>query len=200
MSIRVATVILVAGGLTIFGLTGTTESARQVVQAKIDILSRFTPSGWMGDGEYGRKYIEFTEADRSAPHSPPMSLRIAYTFGPNRWAGICWQNQPDNWGDKPSDNLSGKGFSTISFWARGATGEETVEFKAGGTDNPKKKFKDSFAVTAGRLQLTKEWKQYQIALKGADLSSVISGFCWVASSDYNLGRQVTFYVDDISWQ
>jgi hypothetical protein len=72
-----------------------------------------------------------------------------------------------------------------------------VEFKAGGIENSSKKYHDSFEVTLGRVTLTREWKQYQIDLSGADLSSVIGGFCWVASADYNSGAKMTFFLDDI---
>jgi hypothetical protein len=89
------------------------------------------------------------------------------------------------------------GISKVTFWARGETGTEVVEFKAGGIDNRKKKYRDSFEVTLGQVTLTKEWKRYQIDLSGADLSSVIGGFCWVASADYSSAKKITFFLDDI---
>lgn len=72
-----------------------------------------------------------------------------------------------------------------------------VEFKAGGIETMKHKHRDSFRATLGRVTLTKEWREYSIDLTGADLSSVIGGFCWVASADYNTGAGVVFYLDDI---
>jgi hypothetical protein len=60
-----------------------------------------------------------------------------------------------------------------------------VEFKVGGIDNANKKYRDSLAVTTGRLTLTNNWTQYTIDLSNTNLSSVIGGFCWVASADYN---------------
>jgi len=164
---------------------------------RVDIQSMFTPSGWMGDGEYGRKYIEFFAADKTRPHARSQSIRISYTFGPKNFGGIYWQNLPDNWGDKPGSDYSTKGLSRVSFWARGASGDETIEFKAGGIDNPKKKFRDSFEVTLGRIALTTEWKKYTIELGKADLRSVIGGFCWVGSGDYNGGKKITFYLEEI---
>ena len=164
---------------------------------RIDIEKLFTPSGFMGDGEYGRKYINFLGADKTTFHSPPSSIKITYTFGPTRWGGIYWQNKPDNWGDKPGNNYSGKGFSKITFWARGEEGDEVVEFKAGGIDNQNKKYRDSFEETIGRIPLSREWKLYQIDLSNADLGSVIGGFCWVASTEYNSNNTIIFYLDDI---
>lgn len=85
----------------------------------VDIQEGFTPSGWIGDGEYARKYIEFSGADTTSPHFPPTFIKVTYTFGRLHWAGIYWQNQPDNWGDRPGINLSGKKVAKLSFWARG---------------------------------------------------------------------------------
>ena len=167
---------------------------------KLNIQNLFTASGWMGDGEYGRKYIDFNGAYEIEPNSKPTCIRIKYTFGPTRWAGIYWQNKPDNWGDKQGNNYSKKGFKKITFWVKGEIGNEVIEFKAGGIRNPQKKYHDSFEETIGRIILTKEWIQYTIDIKNADLSSVIGGFCWVASSDYNNKKSIIFYVDDIYFE
>ena len=163
----------------------------------IDVQTLYTASGWMGDGEYGRKYISFSGADQSGPHSPPTSIKITYTFGPKNFGGIYWQNEPDNWGDRPGANYAGMGFSKLTLWARGQTGNEVVEFKSGGVSAQGKKYRDSFSATLGRVTLTREWKQYQIDLSHADLRSVIGAFCWVASPDYNSGSSIAFFVDDI---
>jgi hypothetical protein len=167
---------------------------------KIDIQNTFIPSGYMGDGEYGTKYIKFEGSYEVSPHSAPKSIKIKYTFGPQSWAGIYWQNKPDNWGDKPGNNYSNKGFSKVTFWAKGETGKEVLEFKSGGISNSSKKYHDSYEETTGRLTLTKEWQQYFINLKAADLSSVIGGFCWVASKDFNSQSSIVFYIDDIYFE
>jgi hypothetical protein len=171
----------------------------QAQKPHIDIENLFTPSGWMGDGGYGRKYIEFSGTDQSHTHAQATSNKVTYTFGPQRWGGIYWQNVPDNWGGQPGSDFSGKEFSKITFWARGETGSEVVEFKAGGIDGTQKgkKYKDSFMSTLGRQTLTKDWKQYSIDLTGQNLKSVIGGFCWVASADYNQSKQITFYLEEI---
>ena len=154
----------------------------------------------MGDGEYGDKYTVLEGACDQSPHSPPTCVKIAYTFGPKRWAGIYWQNQPDNWGDRPGQDFSTKGFKAVTFWARGAKGGEVVEFKSGGASNPAKKYHDSYLETTGRVTLTKEWQKFTIDLSSKDLSSVLGGFCWVAEAKYNQGDKITFYLDDIDLQ
>lgn len=185
-------IVFLLAGILVLSTGAAAEPA-----SRIGIQTIFTPSGWMGDGEYGRTYLQFSGTDRTAPHSPPTSIRITYTFGPRRWAGMYWQNQPDNWGGAPGTNHSGKSISKVTFWARGETGKEVVEFKSGGIRNRTKPYRDSFARTAGRIALTKKWKQYRIDLSDADLSSVIGGFAWVASKDYNSGKKITFHLDDI---
>ena len=169
-------------------------------QQRVDIQNLFTPSGWMGDGEDGRKYIDFKGAYEKDFHSDSNCIKIKYTFGPKRWAGIYWQNQPDNWGDNSGNNYSKKGFKRVALWAKGTTGKEVVEFKSGGIKNANKKYHDSFTVTTGRVTLSKEWQQYVIELDNSDLSSVIGGFCWVASGDYNNSKSITFYIDDIYFE
>jgi hypothetical protein len=95
----------------------------------------------------------------------------------------------------PGYNYSKNGLSKVVFWAKGEHGGEILEFKAGGINNPGKKYRDSFLASTGRLPLTKEWKRYIIDLSNADLSSVIGGFAWIASADYNHGKQITFFLD-----
>jgi hypothetical protein len=164
---------------------------------RVAIENLFTPSGWMGDGEYRRRYIDFSGANQDNPHSPPVCMKFSYSFGPIKWGGVYWQNQPDNWGDKPGNNYSERRFKKITFWARGNDGGEVVEFKAGGIANSKKKYRDSFVASIGRQTLTKDWVKYEIDLSKADLSSVIGGFCWVATADFNSANTITFFLDDI---
>lgn len=168
--------------------------------SKLDIQNHFVASGFMGDGEYGRKYIEFEGAYEKDPYSQPFCIKIKYTFGPKRWAGIYWQNKPDNWGDKPGNNYSKEGFTDVTFWAKGENGNEVVEFKAGDIYNETKKYHDSFGSTIGRLILSKNWEKYQITIKDLDLSSVIGAFCWVASKDYNNQNTIVFFIDDIYFE
>jgi hypothetical protein len=167
---------------------------------RLNIQSTFTPSGFMGDGEFGRRYIEFFGADHTNPHAQADSMKITYRFGSARWGGMYWQNKPDNWGDQPGNNYSGQGFSKVTFWARGEHGGEMVEFKVGGIENPNKRYRDSVLATAGRIALTKDWKSYSIDLSSQDLSSLIGGFCWVASADYNHGNQITFFLEDLTME
>lgn len=178
---------------------GGQQSQPQSEQPRFDVAAKFTASGWMGDGQQGKKYIQLNEAWKTKPHSAPTAIQVVYSPGPNGWSGIYWQNKPDNWGDKPGENFSQAGFKKLTFWARGETGNEVIEFKAGGISAPGKKYKDSFDISTGKVQLDKDWKQYELSLDQKNLSSVIGGFCWVAAKSAN-PEVVTFYLDDIFYE
>jgi hypothetical protein len=166
----------------------------------LEVSKIFHATGWMGDGEKGSKYLEFVESDATLPHSAPSSTKVHYTLGPQGWAGIYWQNLPENWGDQPGENLAPRRYKRITFWARGENGGEIVEFKAGDINrSPPKPFKDSFRATAGKVTLTKEWAPYSIDLTGINLTSVIGGFCWVANKAGN-PKGLTFWLDDIRYE
>jgi hypothetical protein len=165
---------------------------------KFDVENLFLATGFMGDGEYGTKYVILDGSCNSSPHSAPTCMKIKYSFGPQGWAGVYWQNRHDNWGDWAGNNYSNKKLTKVTFWAKGETGREVLEFKSGGISNPKKQYHDSYEVTTGRVTLSKEWSKYAIDLTGLDLSSVIGGFCWVAAQDYNGLPFIVFYIDDIN--
>ncbi len=175
------------------------DTTTQTSNSYLDIMSYFTATGWMGDGEFGYKYIQLNEAWRENPHSKPVCIKISYKVGSSGWAGIYWQNKPNNWGDRPGLNLSNSGYRKITFWARGEKGVEIVEFRAGGINSIDKKYNDSFSVTTGKIFLKKEWKMYIIDLKDKDLSSVIGGFCWISTISLN-PKELVFYLDDVKYE
>lgn len=153
----------------------------------------------MGDGEPGTKFTQLNEGWKDNPHSAPGCIKAVYSPGPNGWGGIYWQNKPDNRGDMPGEDFSHAGFNKLSFWARGETGDELIEFKAGGSSAPGKPYQDSFEISAGKIQLEKEWKQYTLNLAGQNLSCVIGGFGWVAAKTANPDG-ATFYLDDVFFE
>ena len=164
------------------------------------VASRYAASGGMGDSTNGTKYVQLNLASReNLRPSRTGCIKISYTEGPVRWAGTYWLNKPNNWGDRPGDDLSKANYSKITFWARGETGKERVEFKAGGIEDAQKVNKDSFEITKGTVELTKDWVRYEIPLQGENLSSVIGVFCWTANFDNN-SSGITFYLDDIRYE
>ncbi len=174
--------------------------ASVVQRNAFDLTQRFSADGLMGDGKAKGEYLDFDDAYSANAHSGGTCLRFSYRPGPTGWAGQYWLNAPSNFGEASGSDLSG--LSRIVFWARGETGRERVEFKAGGIDGTRRpdiSHKDSFSVSLGTLQLSTKWRQYTIDLRGADLSSVIGGFAWVATKAAN-PEGLVFYLDDIRYE
>ena len=157
--------------------------------------NHYAPSGWMGD--WGD--IKINPAHMDNPHAGTTSFKVTYTAqktqGAN-WAGIYWQNPPNNWGGaKGGFDITGA--AKLTFWVRGETGGEKIEeFRVGGIsgDNP-----DSDVASIGPLVLTQEWKMYEIDLSGKDLTSISGGFMWSANTEGN-PQGFTIYFDDIRYE
>ena len=121
-------------------------------------------------------------------------MRASYSAA-DGFGGVVWQNPANDWGDLPGGrDLSGA--KKLTFWARGAAGGETVEFKMG-LLGEEKKFPDSASAGLPPVALTKAWKQYTIDLAGKDLSRIKTGFAWVLAGQ---GKPVTFYLDDVRYE
>ncbi|MBD3342747.1 MAG: hypothetical protein GF353_26860 [Candidatus Lokiarchaeota archaeon] len=156
----------------------------------------FYPSGFMGDiGD-----IILNDNFTNTVHTGRSCIQIQYSakMSHNKgWSGIYWQYPDKNWGDSP-DARDLTGATRITFWARGQKGGERVEFKTGGING---KYKDSMGgpYSTGVLNLSTGWEQFTINLKGKDLSHVIGGFCWVASSALN-PKGCIIYIDDIIFE
>lgn len=161
----------------------------------VDVIADFVFAGWMGD-----QSITLDDGCTENPHSPPTCVKITYRPGGQGWAGIYAQYNvqgPGNWGDRPGKNLTG--YTKLVWYAKGETGNEMVEFKAGGIDASGKQYRDSFEVTKGTVRLNTNWTRYELDLTNYDLSSVIGGFCWVATARSN-PNGLTFYVDSITYE
>ncbi len=159
-------------------------------------LNHYAPSGWMGD--YGD--IRFNDRWTPPKHkNARAAIRVEYTAKAsqkNGWAGIYWQNPPNNWGHTAGGyNLNGA--KQLVFLARGENGEEVIsQFKVGGISGD---FADSGTAAIGPITLTKDWKEYRISLEGQELSSISGGFCWTVVRNENPDG-ATFYLDKIRFE
>jgi hypothetical protein len=157
--------------------------------------NHYIPSGWMGD--YGD--IKYEGASKEDPYLGDTCVKIIYNAQKAQgsgWAGIFWQNPANNWGTVDGGFDLSKA-TKLTFWARGAKGGERIEeFKVGGIMG---EFSDSDSAVIGPVILEKEWKQYEIDLRGKDMSYIIGGFCWSANVDNN-PEGATFYLDEIRFE
>lgn len=112
-----------------------------------------------------------------------------------------------NFGEVPNAGFDLTGATSLTFWARGQAGGETIDFFMGGVGRnaatgqpfPASPYPDSTPVVKQRFVLTSQWTQYTLDLTGKNLSYVLGGFGWVASDTDNPGGAV-FYLDDIAYQ
>jgi hypothetical protein len=160
--------------------------------------NHFIPSGWM-PATAGRD-LKMDTNWKNYPFSGDTCMRIEYKNNSGtRWAGIYWQQPANNWGQVPSAGFDLQGATKMTFWARGDKGDEVVqEFKVGGIASGE--HIDSDSVSVGPIRLSKEWKQYEIDLRGKDLSYIIGGFAWATNVDVNDPEGVVFYIDEIKYE
>jgi hypothetical protein len=170
-------------------VTDATPAPKLVVYADGTTARPYTPSGWMGN----QSAITLDANCSENPHTGATCMKLEYR-APSQWAGVIWQNPPNDWGDKPGgDNLTGA--TALVFWARGANGGEKVKFVFG-VIKPGKAYSDT---ASGELEvvLTKEWTRYSIDLTGKNLERIKTGFGWTLAGQ---GKPVTFYLDDIQYE
>jgi len=157
--------------------------------------NHYTPSGWMGD--YGD--IKLNDQSLENPHTGTTSIQFNYSAKKSQgqgWAGVQWQNPPNNWGSKKG-GFDLTGMTKLTFWARGAKGGELIQkFVVGGI---KGTYPDTSTVEMGPVELTDTWKQYTVNLAGKDLSYISGGFGWTTTADLNPDGAV-FYIDDVKYE
>lgn len=144
------------------------------VKPPFQLDSHFYPSGWMGDGEYGTKYLRIANSVKLVTKQKMAVVTLSYNPGPNEWAGVYWQYPDSNWGQEAGKNINEA--NEIIFLARGRDGGEIVEFKSGGIRG---KYIDNHDVSLGKVVLTRNWKLFRIDLTNEDLSGVIGAFACV---------------------
>jgi len=152
----------------------------------------------------------------TAPHSGATCIQCVFTADPNNPSGgWIFQNgvlsgadtapQP-NFGTTPNAGVDLTGATALTFWARGTTGREVVDFFVAGVgyDDPRQPttptapYPDSSPAIHHTITLSKTWKQYRISLIGHDMSYVLGGFGWGCGIDGN-PTGATFYLDDIQY-
>ena len=152
--------------------------------------SVYVPSGYMGNAGA----ITMDEACTDEPHSGTTCLSAEYD-STSSWGGVLWQSPAEDWdGLKPGGaNLTGA--THLEFYARGASGGETVNFVFGVLDG-NQPYRDTSKGELKNVVLTAEWKKYRLPLEGLDLRRIKTGFGWSLAGQ---GRSVRFYLDDIRY-
>ncbi|MBN2190694.1 MAG: hypothetical protein JW728_05735 [Candidatus Aureabacteria bacterium] len=194
LSIATLTLILILGFYSVSTAATEQEMPFPVYSDNMARGNHFIPSGWMGDFHA----IKFSPTAKDNPQSGQHCIKISYNPGEDvkaGWAGIYWQNPANNWG-KVKGGFNLVKAKKVIFWARGENGGEIAEFKVGGITG---EYSDSDSASTGPVELTKEWKKYEIDLAELDLSYISGGFCWVSSYMDN-PEGITLYIDDVKYE
>lgn len=167
--------------------------------------NHFVCHGKMGDLDA----VEMDGCWIEDPHRGSTCIRCVFENSGNNWGGFYFLNgvlegeerQPKpNWGDYCEAGFDLSGATELTFWAKGQSGNEVIEFFAFGVGHPDKPCPDSSPKKSlGWVPLSTDWEQHRLPLAGMDLSYVIGGFGWVASSAHSRGPEVVFYLDDIKY-
>ena len=131
-----------------------------------------------------------------SPHSGQTCIQVKYSAMSEGWEGVYLQYPEDNWGAEPGLNLGE--VSALTFWAKGESGGEVVEFKIGGIRADGLPYYDSLESSLGTVTLSPQWEQYTINLNGLKTNSIIGGFAWVVTAQNNPNGAM-FYLDDIAF-
>jgi hypothetical protein len=146
-----------------------------------------------------------------APGTPVGSCHtVIYTTTPDAglgkgWSGVVWQYPTNNWGGA-AGYLIPPGATKVTFYARGATGKESVSFNVGGIGGglptASAPCVDTVQGAVPKTTLSTTWTQYTIDITGQTYAGgVLNGFAWVAGAvdQPTTVGEITFYVDDIQW-
>ncbi len=148
------------------------------------------------------------------PHSGATAIRCEYSN--SSFAGFYFLNgvlpigatSPElNFGSIPNGGVDLSGAQSLTFWARGETGGEKIEFFIAGVgrDADTGLPTEAFPGSSPRLPkmgtiftLSSQWQQFSIDVSKLDLSYVLGGFGWVGDSNNN-PQGAIFYLDDIEY-
>ncbi len=158
------------------------------------------------------KQTGFDENWTVEPYSGKSCIRIKEVLYDKDWNGWAflnglWNEENQimelNRGEAPNEGLDLTGAEKLTFWARGAKGDENVEFFTLGfgynenrdileyTDSSIKKYK--------KVRLSNTWQKYEIDLTGTVLTNISCGFGYMAEYSSN-SEEIEFYLDEIKFE
>jgi len=159
-------------------------------------LNHGIPSGFMGD--WGS--LHMNQRWNQKPGKGQYCIQIKYSGERPQnagWAGIYTTRVSNNWGNLKDKGYDLTGYTKLKFMARGEKGKEYIDKFFFGGITGENSFDTDGQQTDG-IELTKEWKEYEIDLKGLDLSGIIAPFAFVINADSN-PEGATFYLDEVQF-
>jgi hypothetical protein len=174
------------------------------------VSDHFAPTGFMGDGVAAGSVTMTTDATACAGEPAAAMAGNCYTVtyqpqpivapAPSTWGGVYWQYPDNNWGTSPPDTVVA-GAKSVTFYAKGKNGNESVTFQAGGITNTisaTTPYTDTFTIRQ-TFALTTTWTKYTLPLTGLTYSGgVLGGFAWVVTATN--ANPIVFFVHGVVWQ
>ena len=162
----------------------------------------------------GNALVSVNGSWTSNPHSGATCIR--FQFSDSQFAGFYFMNGVlpagafapiTNFGDIPNAGINLSGAVSLTLWVKGDRGGELIDFFVAGvgrdaqSGQPINPFPDSSRrqpALGNKFQLTTQWQQITIDVRGLDLSYVLGGLGWVATPQDN-PQGAVFYVDDVQF-
>ncbi|MDR1029135.1 MAG: hypothetical protein LBL63_06925 [Clostridiales Family XIII bacterium] len=173
-----------------------------------DGANHYTQKAWMGDD-----YDDIPAMGEDAEGYDGISgIVCEIDLSKHGWGGYMFLNGilPEGRTEPLSDfgehdaGLDLTGAAALTFYAKGETGDERVEFFMGGLgvgESGVAPYADTGEITLGYVTLSKTWERFEIPLDGLDLTRIGCGFGWVTNDSNNPDVQaVRFYVDEIRYE
>ncbi len=170
-------------------------------------LNSWIPGNWM-PAESAKIIRVFDPACADQPKSGTSCLHVRIEeWSQPYWAGVaCAVPNPEDvdkpyWGETEAGGWDLRGAKRVVFWARSPS-QSRIQFKACIMGD--KPYGDSQKRPAATsyITLTPDWQEYSIDVGNADLSRVVTGFCFVTSRDAQSepNKAIDFYLDEIYWE
>jgi hypothetical protein len=162
-----------------------------IVYADEGMKETYAATGRLGN----HNDLQFEMGWDLAPHSGFTCIYVRYD-DEGDWVTVAWQHPGHNWGDYAGGFDLSKA-TQLTFWAKGETGREMVEFMVGMEQSQNAVCRDSLRATTGIMRLHKEWKKYSLSLADLDRSRILTGFLFRIEGQ---GKPVVFCLDDIQFE
>lgn len=163
------------------------SAAAEDLKAPAPLTEMFVPTRW-GETATTELNPDFKASVRPGDDDG-VCIRVIYHPAEEYWGALYWQARKELGVRKPVRLPPG---SRITFWARGETGEEEVEFKLPAEPS------SELLIHSESTRLGTQWKHYELEIGDRAEKPVtgIFGIRWECTLDRN-PRGLTFYLDDL---
>ena len=158
----------------------------ELLELPVDVAKTFVPARW-GETDSTEVLLEFEGEGR--PGGDGTCIRIEYHPADEYWAAVFWQPKKELGVRRPVRLPPG---AKVTFWAKGETGRESVEFKRPGDPS------HELLATGEPIRLGTEWKRFELEVgdRSDQPMAGIFGVRWECTEARNPGG-LSFFLDDL---